>query len=215
MSYPDLPHIPELPAHRVAEMSVHQVLEQSRGALLTALRAVEELEAGAGGVIQLALVRMVVIESRRSTFLLQRLSSRVDGFDDWYAPRRQAMGADPLMIYFRDLRTQIEKRGLPGAMAEILDPRSGEAMADVAVYEDRHGIYVTGALRPEAPPDVRDLPQPTTLHNFRLPDPPTHHLGEPLRDRRFTALARLAIDYLLSEVIEGAERTFGSTQGDG
>jgi hypothetical protein len=79
--------------------------------------------------------------------LLQNLSSRVDGFDAWYAVRREALSADPLMQYFHSLRNEIEKQGLPGMMAELFDRESGKTIADVACGEDRFGIWVSGAVR--------------------------------------------------------------------
>jgi hypothetical protein len=49
------------------------------------------------------------------------------------------------------------------------------------------------------------------LRNFRLPDPPRTHRGEPLTDFRFSQLAALALTFLWSEVIEPAEARFGAT----
>jgi hypothetical protein len=214
VSYPDLSHIPELPNHRLSELTVRQILDQARGALHAAEHAVHELESGAAAVVQLALIRYVVIECRRSTFLLQKLSSRVGGFEDWYAPRQDALRSDPVMKYFHRLRNQIEKEGLPGTMAELVDTESGQTIADVACGEDRHGIWVSGAMRPGTPfepGEVRDASERLVLRNFRLPDPPRTHRGEPLTDFRFSQLAALALTFLWSEVIEPAEARFGAT----
>ena len=51
---------------------------------------------------------------RNVTFVLQNLRS-IDaaGFDVWYTVRQDAMRADPLLQYFKKLRTVIEKRGGP------------------------------------------------------------------------------------------------------
>lgn len=212
VSYPDLPHIPEIPSHRPGEMTVSQVLNQARGALHGADHALHQLEHHAPTIVQLALIRMIVIECRRSTFVLQKLSSRVDGFNQWYAPLQDAMRADPLMRYLGDLRTQIEKEGLPAAMAELLDRETGVTFADVAVGEDGHGIWVSGALRqgssvPAGP--VANPEETLLLRNFRLPDPPTTHLGNELTDLRFSALASLAVTYLRENVVEPAADRFG------
>jgi hypothetical protein len=211
VTYPDLPRIPEIPAHRAGEMSVAEVLDQSRGALHAAERALDQLENGAPAIVQLALIRYVVIECRRSTFVLQKLSSRVEGFDEWYESRRQAMSSDPLMRYFRDLRTQIEKEGLPAAMAELVDMASGTTIADVACGEDRHGIWVSGARRPDvaiAAGTYPDAAERMILRNFRLPDPPTTHRGNPITDLRFASLAELAITFLWAEVVNAADDKF-------
>jgi hypothetical protein len=69
-------------------MSTIHVLDQARGALHAAERAQHELEHCAPAIIQLALIRYVVIECRRSTFVLQKLSSRVEGFNEVNAMRR-------------------------------------------------------------------------------------------------------------------------------
>ena len=50
--------------------------------------------------------------------MLQTLSSRVDGFDDWYRGVQDQMRRDPLMRYFLELRNAIEKRRLSGTVAE-------------------------------------------------------------------------------------------------
>jgi len=213
VSYPDLPHVPELPHHRLSELTVQQILDQAGGALHAAEHAVHQLEHGAPVVIQLALIRYVVIECRRSTFLLQKLSSKIDRFDGWYATRRAALSADPLMAYFKRLRNQIEKQGLPGQMAELVDIESGRTIADVACGEDRHGIWVAGAMRrdvPSEPGEVPDASEKMALRNFRLPDPPPAHRGQPITDFRFVALAGDAIAFLWQEVIRPAEKEFGS-----
>lgn len=211
MSYPDLPHIPELDQHRGGPWTVGEILGQAGGALHAADRAVQELEDGAPALIQLSLIRFAVIECRRSTFVLQRLGSLVDGFGEWYEPRQDAMRADELLRYFVELRNQIEKRGLPGAMAELVDS-AGRTIADVACGEGRHGIWVSGASRPGLDLEAGPLanPETLTLRNFRLPDPPRQHRGRPLDDFRFSSIARLAIDYLWTEVIEPARSCFSA-----
>jgi hypothetical protein len=193
-------------------MSAAQVLDQARGALHAAEHALHELEHGAPAIVQLALIRYVVIECRRATFVLQKLASRVATFRDWYEPRRQAMAADPLMKYFAELRTQIEKEGVPGTMAELVDLESGVTTADVACGEGKHGIWVSGAIRHDvefSPGTLLDAEHTLTLRNFRLPDPPTRHRGDAIDDFRFAALAERAIRFLWTEVVAPAEHEFG------
>lgn len=212
MSYPDLPLIPDIASHRLSNLSVQTVLGQARGALHAAERALHGLEHGAPTEIQPALVRQVVIECRRSTFVLQKLSSRVDGFDAWYSVRRAKLSGDPLMRYFHNLRNQIEKQGLPGMMAELFDRTSGETMADVACGEDRHGIWVSGSMRlgiEFQAGTISDASEKLGLRNFRLPDPPLTHRGRPIEDYRFSALASRAISFLWDEVLEPADSEFG------
>jgi len=81
----------------------------------------QQLETSDAAHHQFAFLRQVAIECRRSTFVLQKLCSRVGGWEEWYEPRRDAMRADPLMAYFANLRTQIEKEGLPAVIAALVE----------------------------------------------------------------------------------------------
>lgn len=51
-----------------------------------------------------------VVFGRMVTFALQNLRGKVEGFDEWYEAKQAEMANDPLMRYFRDLRTAIEKK---------------------------------------------------------------------------------------------------------
>lgn len=216
VSFPDLPFVPELPSHRVENMTVRQVLDQSSAALHAARGALHDLEHAGQANRQFANIRQVVIECRRSTFVLQKLSSRVDGWAEWWAPHQVAMRADPLMRYFHDLRTTIEKQGLPSAMAELYDIDTGVTVADVACGEDQFGVWVSGAARSTAsasgfgPGDYADATS-LVLRNFRLPDPPREHRGLQLTDFRFATLAQLAIAYLSERALRPATDAFGGT----
>lgn len=163
------------------------------------------MEYGTDAARQLASIRQIVIECRRSTFVLQKLSSRVLDWDKWWAPLQDVMRGDPLMRYFADLRTTIEKEGLPVVMAEIYDISTHVTIADVACGEDEFGIWVSGAMRATAIPGEvgQDLdPASIALRNFRLPDPPLEHEGHPLTDLRLAVLADLAITYLSDRVLD-------------
>jgi len=110
------------------------------------------------------------------------------------------------MRYFNDLRTQIEKQGLPAAMAELVEPTTGTVIADVSCSEGKLGIWTAGAARATSD---GDLPEPgerdtetLRLRNFRLVDPPRSHLGQELSDFQFASLAKHAIDYLRSNIIQ-------------
>lgn len=189
-------------------------------ALHTAEDALQELETTRNAKRQFALIRQVVIECRRSTFVLQKLSSRVSDWAAWYEVRQNLMRADPLLKYFADLRTQIEKQGLPAAMAEVVDVESGITIADVACGEDEFGIWTSGVARRHANGDLAVEPgelerDRLMLRNFRLPDPPTSHLGHELPDPRFSELARRVIVYLRDHVLSPAFDEFarGSAPG--
>jgi hypothetical protein len=151
----------------------------------------------------------VVIECRRSTFVLQKLSSRVEGWAEWYEPRQREMRSDPLTRYFADLRTQIEKEGLPAAMAELVDFETGVTVGDAACGEDEFGIWTAGAVRPSVQIESGELDRDRfVLRNFRLADPPTSHLGEDLIDFRFVSLGERAIRYLRDRIVSPARGAF-------
>jgi glutaminyl-tRNA synthetase len=62
-----------------------------------------------------------VVFGRMVTFALQNMTSSVPEFDDWYELVRAELKADPLMNFFWNLRTEIEKTTGPemGSYAHI------------------------------------------------------------------------------------------------
>lgn len=207
-AFPDLPRVPALPHLRPQHASASQILAECRSILRAARDSVSQVEDCSRPGHQLAYIRTAVVDIRRITFVLQTLRSRVDGFDDWYEEIQERMRSDTLMRYFVNLRNEIEKRGLPGAVAELYNVEAGTAIADVACFEDDFGLAVNGALRPGVNVPSGQLTGPHGLRNFRLPDPPTVHQGEPLTDFRFASLAGLALDFLENEVLGPAALRF-------
>src|SRR6267143_3829452 len=57
-------------------------------------------------------LRNIVVFGRTVTWTLQNLRSTEKGFDAWYAKYQKEMSEDPLMTYFKDLRNDIEKKGI-------------------------------------------------------------------------------------------------------
>jgi hypothetical protein len=55
-------------------------------------------------------LRNAVVFGRNATWALQNLRNVIPEFDEWYNAKQEEMKADPLMRYFRDLRTTIEKK---------------------------------------------------------------------------------------------------------
>jgi hypothetical protein len=51
-----------------------------------------------------------VVFGRMVTFALQNLRHKAPGFDPWYNAKQEQMRSDPLLRFFHDLRTQIEKQ---------------------------------------------------------------------------------------------------------
>lgn len=54
-------------------------------------------------------LRNAVVFGRMVTFMLQNMRGHIDGFQQWYDTVTAEMKSDPLMKYFNDLRTEIEK----------------------------------------------------------------------------------------------------------
>jgi hypothetical protein len=51
-----------------------------------------------------------VVFGRMVTFSLQNARNQCEAFDTWYEPRQLEMKSDPLLRYFSELRTKIEKQ---------------------------------------------------------------------------------------------------------
>jgi len=209
-AFPDMPNIPDLPHLRPQNVTADQVLSEVEGLLQSARDRVHQLECCSRLGEQLGHIRSLVVDIRRSTLVLQKLRGLVDDFDGWYGPVQDKLGADQLMLYFRELRNEVEKQGLPGALAELYRADTGEALADVACFEDAHGMAVSGVVREDASVNSGEFTGPRGLRNFRLPDPPTEHDGQPLSDLRFATLAGLALDFLDTHAVKPARARFGA-----
>jgi hypothetical protein len=55
-------------------------------------------------------VMNTIVFGRMVTFALQNMRGHVDGFNEWYDVEQERLRSDPLMKYFNDLRTEIEKQ---------------------------------------------------------------------------------------------------------
>jgi hypothetical protein len=87
--------------------SIKDVLQAAEDRLNTAkfgLRDMGDPERSRSGLYN------AVVFGRMVTFALQNLRGVVSNFDDWYGPKQQELRSDPLMRYFHDLRTEIEKK---------------------------------------------------------------------------------------------------------
>ena len=208
-AFPDSPYVPTLPHLRPANFTPDEILAQVVSIVRSARDAIKEIEGQSDPDRTLARIREAVTDIRRVTFVLQTLRHRVAGFDDWYSPIQVILRSDPLMRYFVELRNEIEKRGLPGAIAELYYVDTDETIGDVACYEDSFGLAVSGAVRPGSSVTPGELARPCGIRNLRLPDPPELHSGVKLTDLRIAPLATLAIDYLEELAVLPAIDRFG------
>lgn len=60
-----------------------------------------------------------ITNSRTVTFILQSNKAEFPDFDNWYAPYQQKWSKDPVMIWARDARNSIEKRGDLETLSQI------------------------------------------------------------------------------------------------
>jgi hypothetical protein len=74
-----------------------------------------------------------VVFGRMVTFALQNLRNAVEGFDDWYSTKQQEMRSNPLLGYFHNLRTEIEKKAdqhtMPGVYIKSFGPEERKKLA--------------------------------------------------------------------------------------
>jgi hypothetical protein len=132
-----------------------------------------------------------VVFGRMVTFALQNLRNIAPDFDEWYAPKQEEMRSDPLMRYFWDLRTQIEKQvgrhtatsahirsfgsadmqrfqpAPPGARGFFIGDQNGGSGWEIARADGSTDKYYI-----DLPPDIGTV----TLH---LAQAPEQHRGTP------------------------------------
>jgi hypothetical protein len=157
-----------------------------------------------------------VVFGRMVTFALQNLRSVVEGFDAWYEPKKEEMKKDPLMNYFHELRTDIEKRteahtavsttiksfstsdiarfqpAPPGATAFFIGDQNGGSGWQVKLADGTIEKYYI-----DLPPDIGEV----TMH---LPKAP-----EPYQDVSATKLVEKYLSYLDGLIVE-AKKRFGT-----
>jgi hypothetical protein len=85
----------------------------------------------------LMFLEALVSELRSSTFSLQKLCSRSEGFDSWYKERQDGMRSDPDLSWVVELRNAAQKEGLViaiwGQHAIVRFYRNGEVQAHLQV----------------------------------------------------------------------------------
>jgi len=139
-----------------------------------------------------------VVFGRMVTFALQNLRGVADGFDEWYSAKQEEMKQDPLMKYFYDLRTDIEKQtnrhtaplthiksfdpgqdmrrfqpAPPGATGFFIGDQNGGSGWDVKLADGTIQKYYV-----DLPPDIGEV----TVRLPKAPEPfanvPAHQLVE-------------------------------------
>jgi len=104
----------------MANKNARSVISEAEDLLRTAEFGLEDMRTrpgrGRSGL------RNAVVFGRNVTWALQNLKHIVPGFEAWYSAKQADMRADPLMRYFHELRTSIEKQArtptITGAMVK-------------------------------------------------------------------------------------------------
>lgn len=94
-----------------ASPEAKRILENARGTLRTAELGLALLLGENDAETQMAGLRNVATFGRAVTFALQNLRKKVDGFEEWYAPKVEEMKNDEVMRFFVGLRNDVEKKG--------------------------------------------------------------------------------------------------------
>ena len=99
-----------------------------------------------------------ITTSRTVTFILQAQKSEIDGFDDWYAPHQDRWRSDPLMVWAREARNSIEKRGDLETLSQV------RATIVASYMEGPNTDWIPQALFSSSHQIYRSIPE-----RFRIP----------------------------------------------
>jgi hypothetical protein len=163
----------------------------------------------------------VAVFGRSVTIMLQGLRSTEGGFDAWYAPKVKEMEADPLLEFFKDLRTDglkktktvpISQRSylkqFDGNMARFGPPPPG---AIAYFIGDRFGGTGWRVRLPDGSEESYyvDIPEEIGGAEMIIVDAPKSHLGKSISDNSASNLCDLYVRYLGS-LVDEARRQFPS-----
>ncbi len=177
----------------------HEHLESARFGLEDMRSRPQRLQSG---------LRNAVVFARAVSFALQNLRGVVPDFDVWYTPQQEAMRSEPLMKYFSDLRTAIEKKAdshvghtghvsfNPGDMHRF-EPRPPNAIGFFigdanggSGWEVRRADGTKERYYIDLPPDIGTL----TTHLDGVPSEFSHVAAQDLVARYLERMAKLLTD---------------------
>lgn len=145
-----------------------------------------------------------VTHARATTYALQKTGAHVDGFDDWYEPKRNEMRADQLLCFFQDARVADFHRG--EQLLEVHDPDALiESGYSRTKYVEGGTVYESSPFGMFGRPYI--LPRP----KITVKNAPTQHRGKQIADPAPVTLCKLDLEYL-EELINQAEKALASTQ---
>jgi hypothetical protein len=166
----------------------------------------------------------VVVFGRAVTFVLQNLSGSIGAeFHEWYEPVKADLEADPLMVFWKHLRNEIEKHGRTPEMGRTITVQHGDFRDLSPILQDpppgAEGFFMGDALGgsgwkvrlPDGSEETYYVALPEQVQmtiDLFMPQAPAEHKGQPISDTSLAELAQLYIERL-REVIQSAKRAFG------
>lgn len=187
------------------KLTTSEVLGRARGALESAEHGLIDMVESRDAVRQFSGIKAIATSGRQVTFMLNKLKSIEPEYEAWWKPISEQMAEDALLKYFKNLRNTIEKEGLPKDIRAVLLICNEEEVVTtelVNVDEGENFPRFDGIDRNLNPSgmaiNIAAVNGGTymKLAHFKLPDPPTMHLGQPIMSDEYLHLATLYLDYL-------------------
>lgn len=202
----------------VKEEAISESLRKARETLRNAELALEDLRRENDARRQLASFSNVVVWGRAVTNVLQLLRSRATGFDEWYAPWRREMQADPLMKYMYSWRSVMLKRGAQPPFEGEVDLRKLlPSLRIPAPPPNATGFFIgdeTGGVGwmirlPDGTSGkiYMSLPEDVAGNTLLLTDLPAEHLGARIVESSMEHVATIYLHYLY-RLLHSAEQQF-------
>ena len=153
---------------------------------------------------------------RAVTYALQKEGAHVDGFGDWYEPKRYEMKGDELLRFIHESRKEDFHEGAHPLCfcSEISYVNTGgpedRPHPDAAMIAGAQGAFwVVDAGTPKE----RRIPvkkQGSYKVVVSIENPPATHRGQPLSTQNPISLCRVALDYM-AELVHEAKTIFEGT----
>jgi hypothetical protein len=201
------------------QAKVAETLKNTRATLRRAELALANLEHARTGEHRVAEMCNVIVMGRAVTNVLQNLRHAAPGFDDWYSPWEQEMSQDPFLKYIYKLRSEILKKGKPGASVSTY-VMSFNTSTDIPPAPPNATSFFIGDEYGGSGWRVRladgtletmyvELPAHIARSWLRFDDVPREHLGAPIGDDSLENVCRLYVQYL-QRLVVAAEQQFGN-----
>jgi hypothetical protein len=169
--------------------------------------------------VKLCGLRNLVVFGRAITFVLQNLRSTESEFEEWYTNYREQMESDPLMVYFKNIRNELEKEGSLRLSVRTYI-KSFNYPQDIARFGPPPlnakaffmGDHLGGSGWEVVLPDGStrkyyiNLPSDIGTVSLHFPQSPKYHLGKRIEDNSIETMSRAYLNYLNMLVREAKEK---------